>query len=281
VGAWFLLDVRDGMERAYYYCGVHDFINPAVIDAILAPGGTYVDIGANIGIHTLRAARRVQPHGRVYAFEANPETAARLRAHVSINRLANVTVFDVALSDHVGRGVLKPGLEPHAGTFTLEPHGRGARGHEISTARGDDVLSRIRPRGRVLVKIDVEGHEFHVLRGLHGWLSANRPVVMMEFTPQWLRCSGTDPGEVAAFFTALGYTGYRPVMRRGMRGACFFQFTPFVSPEGAQEDIVWMPAGEAPLPEIVFDPASRKSVPCVSEPPLPEEPAEAMAERNV
>lgn len=251
VGAWLVLDIRDGMERAYYYCLAHDFIHPAIINSLLSPGDAYIDIGANIGLHTLRAARHVQPGGHVYAFEANPFTAARLRAHAAINRLSNVTVFDVALSDHPGQATLKPGAEPHAGAMTLSAHGRG-EGHEVPLVPGDEILGAIKPQGRVLVKLDVEGHELHVLRGLRRWLAANQPTVVMELTPEWLQ----SPDEVIGFFTELGYHGYRPLLRRSLRGTARFHFKPFIRPEAFQEDILWLHGNQAPPAEISYNPAA-------------------------
>jgi len=257
VGAWLLIDVRDGMERTYYYCRTHDFIHPALIESVLEPGGTYVDIGANIGIHTLRAARRVLPDGKVIAFEANPRTAARLRAHAAVNRLSNVTVFDVALSDNPGKAVLKTGAEPHAGTFTLEAHGQGKEEFEVPLARGDDLLANIPLPGRALVKIDVEGHELHVLRGMTAWLAAHRPTVIMEFTPAWLGASG----QVSEFFHQHGYQGWKPQMRRAPWGSASFHFAPLASETeiGAQEDILWMPAGQQPPAGITYNPARSPS----------------------
>jgi predicted methyltransferase len=75
-----------------------------VVDALVQPGHTAVDIGANWGLYTWRLAERVGPKGHVYAFEPNPGHAARL--HAIKGSRSWVTIHQVALSDHEGEARL-------------------------------------------------------------------------------------------------------------------------------------------------------------------------------
>ena len=74
--------------------------------ALLAPGMTVMDIGANVGQFTLVAARRVGPSGRLHAFEPTPELAAHILRNLELNGLENVAVNAVAVSDVAGRATL-------------------------------------------------------------------------------------------------------------------------------------------------------------------------------
>lgn len=58
-----------------------------MIDSCLSDGGTFVDIGANRGIHTVYAAKRLQGKGVVYAFEPHPKTFKVLEAHLTMNQI--------------------------------------------------------------------------------------------------------------------------------------------------------------------------------------------------
>lgn len=139
---------------------------------ILQPGDTFVDVGANVGLFSsaLVRLRRLQPSLRFYAFEANPDTAERLRKTVPAG---DVTVFGVALSNR--EGTLTFGYGSTSLTFGVaEPGGAnrlGGRTVQVVAKR----LDAIDLFGNSLVlKIDVENHERQVLEGASGLFDAGR-----------------------------------------------------------------------------------------------------------
>src|SRR5262245_2134996 len=71
----------------------------AFIEAALAPGMTFLDLGANVGYFTCLAARKVGPAGRVWAFEPDPRNFRLLVRSVKANGLSNVTAVRAAASD--------------------------------------------------------------------------------------------------------------------------------------------------------------------------------------
>jgi len=137
-------------------------------------GGTFVDIGANIGNHTLWAALFMGA-GRVIAFEPNPKAIEILVPNVMVNGLSDV----VDLS-HLGLGL---GAEASGG-FGVErmPGNLGAAKLAAGTGdlrveRADSLLEGQTPD---MIKIDVEGMEMDVLAGLSGVLSRCRPALFVE-----------------------------------------------------------------------------------------------------
>jgi FkbM family methyltransferase len=139
---------------------------------ILQPGDTFIDVGANVGLFSsaLVRFRRLQPSVRFYAFEANPDTAARLKQSVPAGE---VTVFGLALSDREGMlsfshgstsltfGVAESAGALRLGETTVEVPARRLDGMEI---QGNSLV----------VKIDVENHERQVLEGAAGFFDAGR-----------------------------------------------------------------------------------------------------------
>jgi FkbM family methyltransferase len=245
------------MERMHYHCGVRgDYWNAALIQAFLGAGDTYVDVGANLGVHSLRASRAVGGSGRVYAFEPNPRTRLRLRLHAAMNDARNIVIVELALSDHEGEGSLRSGDCYNSGMFTLERHGLPENSVAVRICRGDSVLHSLSMSGRVLVKIDVEGHELSVLRGMRRWLAAVRPMLTVEITPAWLKEAGADACEVWRFFQELGYVGYMPLLSRRWNGDCLFRFQPLHFGEFAalngQHDIFWTQKSERLPDELRF-----------------------------
>lgn len=147
---------------------------PVIINlaSLFCDGDTFVDCGANVGIYSLTLARmhRILPNTRFYAFEANPDTFARLSEQA---QLLSVNAYNVALSDHNGSLEFVSGAVSHVFT-TVE----NASTYSISEARVSVPCRRLDEmaiEGNSLVlKIDVEGQEKNVLDGALALFQAHR-----------------------------------------------------------------------------------------------------------
>ena len=159
--------------RMYGDCFARNtFYEQAFLDHIrsLDRGGTYLDVGANVGNHALFFARLCRAE-RVYAFEPLPQYAQRIIDNVAANAMAQkVTLMRFGLSDT-------------AGTRTITINGGR---HDIETRRLDDLDAEILDPVSVM-KIDVEGMEENVIRGGLLRLGRDRPLIFAEAnTPQQL-----------------------------------------------------------------------------------------------
>ena len=243
-----ILDLRNWSERLTYFLGrYYDLPSQLVLRALLRPGDEVIDVGANIGMLTLLASHLVGPSGRVEAFEPNPDCATRLREMLCENRIRNVRVHALGLSDHeevalltVVGGASKGTLSPVA--FSESPHGR--EHYEVTVCRGDDV-ARADPKRLVAVKIDTEGHEVRVVRGLQDTLAEARPAVICETIEPHLRRAGFRLRELARVFEWLGYAGYAPRFARA-RGGYALTLDPLGEALPRTCDTLWLhPESEA------------------------------------
>lgn len=133
--------------------------------AAVQHGDCIWDVGANLGHYTVQLAERAGLTGRVFAFEPSPVNAARLRQATSC--LANVTALELALSDSSGSGSLHQGEDELGATSRMVVSGgSGDRAFEVQTVSGDDAIRQGWAAAPNVLKIDVEGHELEVLRGL-------------------------------------------------------------------------------------------------------------------
>ena len=148
---------------------------------MLRRGDVAVDVGANIGIFTLAMGRAVGVTGRVVAYEPNPEVAELLRDNVYLNANRRTLTADVRIrrvAAGAGPGTASLIVRPkHRGMGTLgHTDGGPAPGdptvHEVEVVTLDDELSHLVEVR--LVKIDVEGHELDVLRGMRNLLEQRR-----------------------------------------------------------------------------------------------------------
>jgi FkbM family methyltransferase len=182
----------------------------AALSPLLVEGATYVDVGANVGLFALPAARRVGPSGRVIAVEPLPDNVQLLCASVARNLFANFEVVPVAASDRSGV-VAVVGRQETTNSFT--PPDRAVRpGATAAPCAPLDLL--LGGRARIdIVKVDVEGYEPLVLAGSRELLARHRPALLVEFNPFGLEANfGQDPRELADWL--LDYAGEVKVIVR-------------------------------------------------------------------
>ena len=221
ISAYVVVNLREWGGRWYYFSGrYYDRANQLLIRKCLKAGDTYIDIGANLGIHTLAASRAVGKRGLVIAVEPNPEAFSQLTAHLIINQITNVRSFNVGLSDRSAELELK-GSSDHSGTFTFREVQHSAHSVKVSVVPGDQLIDKSILRQRVLVKVDTEGFEHHVIRGLKELLSYTDIGLVIEVTDQWLRETGSSAKDLYAelrkcgfqsYGIRVGYSWFRPVL---------------------------------------------------------------------
>lgn len=211
VGAYIAVDLADWACRNHYFRGqYYEQEIPVLIDTWLGNCGVFIDVGANRGIHSLYAATRLAGRGRVFSFEPNPETLRILDAHLTINQISNCQVHNVGLSDTNGTLQLNVVDEHHSGTCSFLPGEGAQRSHEVPVRRLDDLIAVPEDSERVLVKIDTEGYEFQVLKGMERLLDHPNLVLVCEVTDEWLRRAGASADEVFALMARHGYSAFLP-----------------------------------------------------------------------
>jgi FkbM family methyltransferase len=178
----------------------------AIMARLVKPGMTVVDVGANVGLYTLFMAGLVGPGGRVIAFEPDPDLAALLRDNCAANGAANVEAHPAALGSSADRLILHR-LTLNSGENHLGSQGRSAfrRPVEVDVAAFDSLLPGVRPD---FVKVDVQGWELNVLRGMEATLRESEALVYLEFWPDGLRRAGSAPGDLFSFVRGLGLNFY-------------------------------------------------------------------------
>ncbi len=181
-----------------------------LLEARIKPGMTVVDIGANQGLYTLLFSRLTGKEGTVLAFEPDDLLHAALRENVAFNQADNVESFRLGLGSKRDTLTLYRSLL-NSGDNRLAAKSAAAgprEGVQVQIERLDQVLA-----GRRIdfVKMDVQGWEMEVFRGMQGLLDAPanaRMAIYFEYWPQGLRDAGADPNELLAFLDRNGFTIY-------------------------------------------------------------------------
>jgi FkbM family methyltransferase len=243
------LDLSNWSERLSYFLGRHHEIATALfLRAAVSSGDTFIDIGANVGLVTLHAAALVGSDGHVHAFEPNPKLADRLGKVIALNQLRNVTLHATGLSNTAGELTLSI-LNNHPGQGTLsniESPGPVTEQYRVPVCVADDVLPG-ELSGQVIVKIDVEGYEEHVLRGMRRTLDRFRPIVFTEVSTNYLERAGGSVAQLFTLMRLLGYVGYQVTTLRGLFGRALRLMQVHDPAKVMDENIAWLHS-KSPMP---------------------------------
>jgi FkbM family methyltransferase len=173
----------------------------------LTEGGTFYDVGANVGFFSLLAARRVGPSGAVYAFEPVDENVRAIRTNAVLNAFGHVRVFDVAVDASTGtRELFLTGWD---GGASLSSHAvevfEGVTRRAVRTVALDDLIDAHGLRPPTLVKIDVEGAELSALQGMRKTIEKCKPILVYEVDDHDPAVFAQRQQSLDQFVTGLGY----------------------------------------------------------------------------
>ena len=162
---------------------LRDWTEPELraLDRFLRPGDVFVDVGANIGLYTLKGARLVGPSGRVVAVEPGSAVGGLLADNIALNGYRHVAIVAKALADEAGWATLHHvplGDDPQA--FSLLTGGADLDGEKVETTTLDRLVADQSLPRVDCIKIDVEGAEHMVLSGGRETIERWHPTVIFE-----------------------------------------------------------------------------------------------------
>ncbi len=199
------LDEKDSLRLSLY---AYEPFETEILKREARPGQVVVDAGANIGYYTLVLARAVGERGRVFAFEPVGSNLRLLETNVELNAYENVTLVQKAVTDRTGLAQIHLSTVC-GGDHTLYVAGKHWPSVTVETTSLDDYF-RSYPGKIDLVKMDVEGAEGYVLRGMERELDANREMkIITEFWPYGLQKSGIRPQEFLDSLVDSGFELFR------------------------------------------------------------------------
>ena len=179
----------------------------------LSDGMIFFDIGSNVGIYSISVAKKY-PKSRVYAFEPCKSTFKILLENIKINNVSNIIAENVALADYVGYAKLlindqdRDGLNTIA-KFAVHPDSKIIGAEDVRVITIDEYLKKTGIENVDLIKIDVEGAEYMVLKGAVELLSkANAPDILLEYPALTAQGFGYEPWEVIELLYKMNFRIY-------------------------------------------------------------------------
>lgn len=200
----FFIEIRP--ENGYLDAQIHakGLYEPHIVkmmDENIQKGNVCVDIGANIGHHTILMSHFTGKDGKVHAYEPIPFLREQLSRSLATNNISNVTLHDVALSD--SEGDMK--LHLRKGNIGGSSFVNGVDTEELDVQVRTFDNQHI---GKVnFMKIDVEGFEYHVLSGMQKTIQEYHPKIIFEWSPVYYRIHDESHGKkILQMLTLYGYT---------------------------------------------------------------------------
>jgi FkbM family methyltransferase len=186
----------DQLSRALYVSGTYEPNTLCLVRALLGKGDIFIDVGANVGVISLVASKRVGPTGHVYSFEPSLREYENLRDNLERNNAAHVKPLHAAVASSSGHATLRVAPSSHSGLNTLGGTLSYAVGTErieqVATITLDDFVDHEKIARVALVKLDVEGAEGSVLQGAERVLRDLRPSLIFEVFSRSLEANGSS-----------------------------------------------------------------------------------------
>ena len=197
--------------------GEYEEQTTSLFERTLKPGMVMLDVGAHVGYFSLLAARLVGSEGKVFSFEPDPINYDLLVQNIELNQYGNIFPVNSAVGDKVGSLTLfQTALDN--GRHSTYHHGLPESGSvEVAVSTLDAFLDARDWPDIDLVKVDVEGAEMDVLRGMAGLLEKSPGLnLIMEFNPALLQSAGVTPSDMIQEVQSRGFTLFCIYEKRGV-----------------------------------------------------------------
>ncbi|MEM9265260.1 MAG: FkbM family methyltransferase [Cyanobacteria bacterium P01_F01_bin.13] len=209
------LDLSKASERSTFFLSRwYDIPVQQLIEQTLNKGDEVLDIGANIGMFSLMASHVVGSEGIIHAVEPNPEARQGLNHNIGLNHIDNIKVYPFGLGESEKKANLYvPDNNSEEGSLArVDNTSNGGDVIPVDIKVGDEVLQKIAPR---LIKIDVEGSEVEVMRGLSQLIDSHLPLIIAEYSPTYLHSLGHSFDDFLAIAKEHSYRLFKVGLTKG------------------------------------------------------------------
>lgn len=212
-GVLFEFDLANPLHRGWYVDLGCTSVETLFYKRVLKPGDVVIDIGANVGYMTAIFASIVGKNGYVHSFEPVPELYSKLIMLAKENKNYNIITNPCAVGDTCGIITINIIESANQGLSTVVP---GLRKEEdirksivVPVVKLDDYAKEQKLTKVSFVKIDVEGFEFPVLRGMKSILKQFKPTLLCEITPASYSLLGFNVDDIFNYMKRLNYKCYK------------------------------------------------------------------------
>ena len=204
---------KNEVFRSIFVRGIYDPNLIVVINALLPAKGVFLDIGSNMGYCSLLMDKVVGEDGRVFAIEPSERDFLRLVDNVNLNKLDNVNVYRLAISDKIGKVTISIAPEERSALNTLgaEFSNKGiekVQTEEVDSTTLDAFVEKEGLSKIDVIKMDIEGSELKALSGAKNTIEQYRPALIVGINKNSLEASDASVEEIEKILRELRYKMY-------------------------------------------------------------------------
>jgi len=199
-GRRMFVDLRSAVSRGIFVKGEFDPVVFEPLHGVLRQGGTFLDVGANVGFYSMLALDAVGLDGAVHAFEMDERPRRCLRKTIAQERISNLSLHEFAVGNRNGN--IGVAMQEDCGNSSVVDTG-GQR--QIAMQKLDTWWHESGVKKIQAIKLDIEGAELPALQGAEELLRAERPLIVCEVEEELQKRFGYGPKQLLDQFAGLGY----------------------------------------------------------------------------
>jgi FkbM family methyltransferase len=211
-GITYELDLSESIEASLYYSGVYELETLKCLQQYINKNMTVFEVGANIGSHSFEIAKLLQEgSGKLYCFEPTDYAFAKLMRNHQLNNFTNITFEKLAFSDSESSEVITPTTSLDTMAFAAswdikDGSSKNATEQNILFTTLDKYVHKTGIQQLDVLKIDVDGYEFKIIKGGYETISRLHPVIIIELSECLLHYVGDRLEDLLSILYSLGYT---------------------------------------------------------------------------
>lgn len=208
-GARMYVYPNDHIQQQIFWYGYYEKDAVLCWEALSGKDSVVLDIGANTGYYSLIAAAK---GATVYAFEPVSQVRQELTDNIALN--PELRIHPVATALGAGSGMINifiAGADNRGMSGFHQPDNFSGQTEQVPLITADTWAAGEGIGNPSLIKIDTEGAEPDILKGMQELIGKGRPDIFMELMPEHLQRSGHTPADIHAFFAAMQYDAFLPL----------------------------------------------------------------------
>ena len=202
-GFYIKIDSSNTVGRSIFYRKSYDERMAMAISDMLVADSVFFDVGANIGYFSLLASTELRGRGQVFAVEANTCLVEMLNESKSRNNLQNLEILNAAAGSRPGsvdfQVLRSSGVSFVGGEDSIRNNDKVIKSVRVSVLTLDSLLQRVEAGRRLVFKIDTEGYEMEVLKGMESILLRPDVQIIIEVSAMNLSRNNHTPSDIFEF----------------------------------------------------------------------------------
>lgn len=208
-GIYLSLQIDDWIQESIYFLGTYEKAELQLIKEIVKQGDVFIDLGANIGMHTLNASKLVGKNGRVICFEPFSKNFESLKKNMAINNSTNITSENLAVGETDSFiDLFYDDKEMNLGMVSSSRLTEYSHNEKVKVVSLDSYLRDSSIKKVDFIKIDIEGNEYAALLGMKETLTKFHPQLLIEILEEDESNSSKNESKIMEYLESLGYEKY-------------------------------------------------------------------------